>query len=269
MATEFSALVNVGSISRGLGANNFNKVDVSEYDDYVTLSGVRKGQNPSAISQAKDLSRLYDLYWNAKQVQVKTSISGSSTEFTNETMAYKRLDSSGNYDASGSTEPKDRVERASMAFIQDIATSINTNFIRIYNGSTSSESNFFGYAANGSFTGATVGTSNSYLFGTEASGILTTRNALIGVLRDELPDDTDNLKMRKEYAEIEGDIHFIGFGLSFSSLSGPGAQPVNEPNLSFTNGTAKVTSVIPGSPTETVVVEFGNGTNVVEFHTYS
>lgn len=269
MATEFSALVNVGSISRGLGANNFNKVDVSSYDDYVTLSGVRKGQSPSAISQAKDLSRLYDLYWNAKQVQVKTSVSGSSTEFTNETMAYKRLDSSGNYDASGSTEPKDRVERASMAFIQDIATSINTNFIRIYNGSTSSESNFFGYAANGSFTGATVGTSNSYLFGTEASGILTTRNALIGVLRDELPDDTDNLKMRKEYAEIEGDIHFIGFGLSFSSLSGPGAQPVNEPNLSFTNGTAKVTSVIPGSPAETVVVEFGNGTNVVEFHTYS
>ena len=268
MATEFSALVNVGSISRGLGGNNFNKVDVSSYDDYVTLSGVRKGQTPSAISQAKDLARLYSLYWNAKQVLVKTSVTGSFPVSTSETMEYKRLDSSDNYDSSGSTEPKDRVERASMAFISGIATSINTNFIRIYNGSTSSESNFFGYAANGSFTAGTVSTSNSYLFGTQASGILTTRNALIGVLRDALPSDTNNIKYRKTYAEIEGDIHFIGFGASLSSLSGPGSTPVNAPTLEFTDGTAKVTSVIPATPDETVIVDFGNGTNVIEFHTY-
>ena len=154
-ATKFCALTNIESISRG-GTLSFNKIDVSGFHNYITLSGVQKGQTPTAITKAKDYALVYELYWNLKSfVYGGTASDGDSVASSDATRTYKCVNTDGSINSSGSEEPKDRILTAS-ATPKVSSNSIvcgqsnNTNFLRIYNGSTSDEDNFFGYAIHGS-----------------------------------------------------------------------------------------------------------------------
>ena len=158
-ATKFCALTNIESISRG-GALSFNKIDVSGFHNYITLSGVEKGQTPTAITKAKDYALVYELYWNLKSfVHGGTDSIGNSVSSSDATRTYKCVNTDGSINSSGSEEPKDRILTAAAAegiigfsnakANTQIRQSNNTNFLRLYNGSTSDEANFFGYSLDG------------------------------------------------------------------------------------------------------------------------
>ena len=149
-----------------------SKIDVSEYDNWITLGGTEKGNNPTDEEKSTSLENAMKLWWNYYSATGSVSASSSnprdgsgSVTHTDEEVIIKAI---GEEDA---LEPVNRSCKGTDPFpfrndslvtqffdedsvVNDFAfvfiTAGSSQFIRrMYDGTTSDESNFVGYGVNG------------------------------------------------------------------------------------------------------------------------
>lgn len=215
-ATSFTAFAQ----GNGLGFVPLKR-DVSGYDKWQTLGGFKDTDvgSPSDAQIQTSLSNAVNIYWNLQGVTIfcdasdddsipTTSASAGSPGGTdtfpisNAGLPNTRAVGTGGdpllvYDNELYALDTD-ADRAPQTSTSICTAKINTNIIRMYDGATSSESNFVGYGIGSAIGGAAASGESS----ASSPNIGINADVFIGSFLNGTPSDTTQRKTQLEYVTI-------------------------------------------------------------------